>query len=153
MTIREVREDDCRVLWEWANDPLTRAASYNSEPIPWDDHRSWFAEKLASRLYLALVDDQPVGHIRFARSDAAAVVGVVVSPDHRGEGLGAALIRRGTERFFSETGVERVDAFIKAENAASTRAFEKAGYALQEQCARNGVDSFRYASFSSAITD
>ncbi|RPI48332.1 MAG: UDP-2,4-diacetamido-2,4,6-trideoxy-beta-L-altropyranose hydrolase, partial [Chloroflexi bacterium] len=39
---RQARDTDARLVFEWANDPLTRAMSFHSEPIPWSDHERWF---------------------------------------------------------------------------------------------------------------
>ena len=46
LSLRQVREDDCRLLWEWANDPEVRAVSFLSEPILWDQHVQWFKSKI-----------------------------------------------------------------------------------------------------------
>ncbi|MBM4431506.1 MAG: UDP-2,4-diacetamido-2,4,6-trideoxy-beta-L-altropyranose hydrolase, partial [Chloroflexi bacterium] len=34
ITLRPVQPKDCRLIWEWANDSVNRAASFSSEPIP-----------------------------------------------------------------------------------------------------------------------
>ena len=47
--LRRVREEDSRLLWEWVNDRVVRSTSLNSEPIPWENHVNWFAQKLNDR--------------------------------------------------------------------------------------------------------
>ena len=32
--------DDVFLLWQWANDPMTRANSFNTEAISWNVHQS-----------------------------------------------------------------------------------------------------------------
>lgn len=38
ITLRQVREEDCSLLREWANDPAVRTAAFLSDPIPWEEH-------------------------------------------------------------------------------------------------------------------
>ncbi|MGH9508910.1 MAG: UDP-2,4-diacetamido-2,4,6-trideoxy-beta-L-altropyranose hydrolase, partial [Terriglobales bacterium] len=54
LRLRRATEQDCRLLWEWANDPDTRANSFSSELIPWDDHQRWFRAKLSDPACLLL---------------------------------------------------------------------------------------------------
>ena len=46
LNLRDIVAGDVRLLWEWANDPITRAASFSSTPIPWGSHADWFDQKL-----------------------------------------------------------------------------------------------------------
>lgn len=34
LRLRTLQESDGKLLWEWANDPQVRAASFSSEPMP-----------------------------------------------------------------------------------------------------------------------
>ena len=133
LTLRRAEPRDCRLIWEWANDPTVRAAAFSSEPITWESHQSWFAAKLASpttALFLALDDaGTALGQIRFDWSDHGhAEIDVSVSALARRRGFGGALIRAGVDEMFASTKVETVHASVKEDNRASTRAFEKAGF-------------------------
>ena len=135
LSLRPAAAGDAKLLWRWANDPLVRAASFNSARIPWPTHEAWFAKRLArprrARIYLAQArgETAPVGQIRFEKSGPGrAVVSVVVSPNQRGRGLGAALIRSGCLQASKDLGVRRVLAYIREDNAASIAAFERAGF-------------------------
>jgi len=145
--LREVRDEDCKRLWEWANDPDVRKRSYDSAPIPWSDHQDWFDHKIASPscvIYIAELRSKAVGQIRFDVDKHVATVSVVVAPGCRGEGIGTKLIREGSERFlYQYSGAKRVDAYIKTENAPSVRAFKKAGYQTQERLPVEGALSYR----------
>src|SRR5690606_32802006 len=68
VSFRNATESDARLLWEWANDPVARAASFSSAPIPWEEHEGWFRRRLVQGdpLYLAVDDHQmPLGVVRF----------------------------------------------------------------------------------------
>lgn len=45
---RLARMQDCKMYFDWANDPMTRQQSYNSEPIPYVNHENWFINQLES---------------------------------------------------------------------------------------------------------
>jgi len=130
--LRRARADDGRLLWEWANDPETRAASFSPDPISWETHVAWLAEKLGgSGSLIFIAEDEtavPCGQIRFdARPDGDWEVSVVLAKSLRGRGLGSRLIRFGMQAFLTEHSAP-VHAFVKPTNAASARAFENAGF-------------------------
>ncbi len=74
--LRNVRPEDRRRLFDWANEPLARQMSFTQRSIPWDEHERWFAARLtdpATRIFLVLGDgDAPVGFVRFQASEDAA---------------------------------------------------------------------------------
>ena len=135
--LRRVQEEDSRLLWEWANDPVVRSASFSSAPIPWESHIAWFSGKLREgKCFIWIAEDAegiPFGQIRFEiRSDGDSEVGVSIAQAKRGQGLADRLIALGVERFMREHHCPRVHAFVKAANAASVRAFEKADFKRAE---------------------
>jgi len=131
--LRRVHEDDCRLLWEWANDPDVRAVSFSSEPIPWEEHLRWFNSKLGNSGCLLLIAEDgagvPIGQVRFdvVRKNEA-VISVSVDRENRGKGLGSTIIRLASQRLFDLTEINVIHAYIKQNNEASFRAFMKAGY-------------------------
>ncbi|HLF07214.1 MAG TPA: UDP-2,4-diacetamido-2,4,6-trideoxy-beta-L-altropyranose hydrolase, partial [Thermoplasmata archaeon] len=46
ISFRRAASGDARLVWEWANDPDTREASFDTAPIPWETHEDWFAKKV-----------------------------------------------------------------------------------------------------------
>jgi UDP-2,4-diacetamido-2,4,6-trideoxy-beta-L-altropyranose hydrolase len=145
--LRPALAEDCRRVWEWSNEPAVRAASFRSEPIPWDEHCRWFAARLEDehcRFYIA-ANDGPVGQVRFALAgDGAAVISASVDAALRGRGLGGALILAACERFFSETRAVRVRALIKPENTASFQAFDHAGFRRVEDTVEAGLPAAQF---------
>lgn len=132
--LRLATHADARLLWEWANDPVTRQASFSTSSIPWEDHLRWLRAHLASPTSLTLVgvDDagEPVGQIRFERCATVAEVHVSVAPGRRGQGYGATLVRVGAARAFARWGeVREVVGLVKVDNTLSARAFRAAGFA------------------------
>ncbi len=131
--LRPASEDDCEILWQWANDPGVRSASFSVAPIPWETHVEWFKGKLADvrcHIFIALDEnDQPIGQIRFdAVNEREAQVGISIDKRHRGVGLGQRLIQLGVEKVSRTTPLRVIDALIKIGNTASIKAFEGAGF-------------------------
>jgi UDP-2,4-diacetamido-2,4,6-trideoxy-beta-L-altropyranose hydrolase len=139
--LRGARPDDVRLLWEWANDPEVRAASFSSAPIPWETHVAWFAEKIdRSGSLIFIAEDEggtPFGQIRFDLKGGEAELNLSLAKEKRGMGLAVPLIEAGTREILGCTECERVHAYVKPQNAASARAFERAGFV------RVGVEQVR----------
>jgi UDP-2,4-diacetamido-2,4,6-trideoxy-beta-L-altropyranose hydrolase len=140
--LRRARLDDAEMLFSWANDSVTRSASFSSEPISWETHRAWLGAKLEDRgclLFLATAGGgRPVGQLRLDLEGDAAEISVSVGPEHRGLGFGRRLITAGLHEAFRQTGVANVRALIKPENTASVRAFEATGFKRVGETARRG---------------
>ena len=135
MSIRDLKEEDAKIIFNWANEPGTRANSLNSEPIKWEDHLKWFEAKLKSdKAWFYIVEDasEPCSFVRFEqKEDEKIYIGVVVSENHRGKVIGYKTIALGLEEFFKvESSV--VYAQIKKNNIASIKAFEKNNFKLVE---------------------
>jgi spore coat polysaccharide biosynthesis predicted glycosyltransferase SpsG/RimJ/RimL family protein N-acetyltransferase len=127
------------LLWTWANDPDTRAASFSHGAIPWADHERWFAARLADpgcRIFIASpvgsapAGSAPIGQIRFERAEAGIVVGVSLAAECRGRGFAAALIAAGAERARRDLSAEPIVAYVQRDNVRSRRAFLDAGFSL-----------------------
>lgn len=132
LRLRQADENDCRLIWEWANDPQARAVSFSQELIPWEEHVQWFTTKLHSpSCYFYVATDSngvPVGQIRYDLDGREAVVSVSLAPGARGKGTGSALIAAGSRAFFQASEANVIHAYIKPGNEPSVRAFLKAGY-------------------------
>jgi len=132
IALRHVREQDCEIIWQWANEPHTRSVSFFSNPIPWEDHRRWFTEKLHSQhcvFYMATNQyGVPLGQARINLGQSCPVISVSLDHDFQSLGLGSKLIRVASEQAMKERNLGRIDALIKNDNSASLRAFSKAGY-------------------------
>jgi RimJ/RimL family protein N-acetyltransferase len=120
-------------VWSVNNDPVVRAQSISTEPIPWDSHQAWFERSLESprrRLLIASQDGVQVGVWRLDLDlEGRAEVSLAVHPEHRGRGLGSALIAAGSLAALSEEGGPRtLVAHVRPGNAASRRAFERCAY-------------------------
>lgn len=130
--VRPVESSDSDLLLAWANDPTVRENSLSPQQITQAEHKKWFEETLSSSTrhqYVAMLGNQPVGQIRFDGAGEAWEVGVSVTPTMRGLGLGVTIIEAGLKKLKEdEPGAQKVRAVIRPTNAASLRAFRRAGF-------------------------
>lgn len=134
MIVRPARAEDADLLLAWANDPVTRAASFHSGQIERATHLDWLARVLASpriRLLIGEEDGVPVGQVRFELSDdGTASGGISVAPDRRGQGLGRALLEAGVAAVRSDPAFASAPlvARVRVNNERSLRLFASVGF-------------------------
>ena len=129
--VRPAEAADAEDVWRWRNDAESRAASRNTEPVPWPAHQAWFARALREPAKTLLIGVDPdaaakVGLVRFdVTAEGERLIGVNVAPERRGQGYGARLLAaalaavRGTGNLVAE---------VRRDNAASVRLFEGLGF-------------------------
>lgn len=132
LTLRPAGPDDARLIFDWANEPATRAASFSSERIPWEQHRDWFTRKLRDpdcHFFVVLgLQQKPIGQVRFDRIGADAVISLSLDAGARGRGIGSAVISAACRELFQKSDTPAVTAYIKPDNEASLRAFLNADF-------------------------
>ena len=138
--LRPARLEDSAAVFAWRNDPLTRAMSRSARPVTWDDHQRWFAAVIdvpSRRVMIAEGAGEQLAVLRFDRMDGrdgtdagegAWEVSINLNPAWRGRGLGAAVLRAACDGFQGPGACLSLHAEIRAENAASRRIFEAAGF-------------------------
>ena len=133
LRLRAATLEDCRLLWEWRNDPEVRANSFNPDLIRWDEHVDWFRQKLADPncLIYVVVDEEstPIGQVRFdINYEGSAEVDVSIDVKARNKGYGSAALKLACQCAVQEFSVRKALAHIKEDNKASISAFAKAGF-------------------------
>jgi len=149
LKLRNIKHDDCKLLWQWANDPIVRKSSFSSEAITWEEHLKWFTNKLNSPncyQFIALdSEDKPVGQIRFDVDEKfQAEVDISIKSNERGKGYATNLIKLSISYLFENTNVEIVNAIIKSENTVSIKSFSKSGFDCINQKIIDGFHIYHY---------
>lgn len=142
LLIVPARLEDARVLFEWRNDPLTRAMSRSPEMVTWEEHVTWLNKRLKSpapHVFIATAESFPIRDFTISPEiNGVAVVprqgppvGVfhvnddriscTVAPEYRGQGVGAAMYRAAVHLF----GPLRAEIYQR--NVASIKVAERAG--------------------------
>ena len=149
MVARPATPEDSRQLWQWRNDPVTRAGSRSSAEVSWDDHLRWFTASLTRTDRVLLVVEDPAGPAGTVRWDLVRErdgepggsheweVSITVAPERRGQNLGRPLLRAGEVALAEKTsGVTRSGgtevhaylAVVRIDNQSSMRLFETSAY-------------------------
>lgn len=129
-----------------ANDPLVRAASFDTRPIILEEHRKWLDAKLSDPECLLLMAENqfglPLGQVRLDRKNDLAVISVSMMRDSRGLGLAGSLLRQAARHSWDHFGLP-VLALVRLENEISRRAFAKAGFREAGMTEQGGVPARR----------
>jgi len=147
MKLRNIKVEDVKLLYEWANDSEIRNMAFSSEPIEWERHKDWFNSKLNDekvKIYIAMNNDnEPIGQIRFELVDKFnAEVDVHIKSSCQNKGFGSKTIAMGVTHFLTNSIVNSIHAIIKPANYISKRAFLKAGFNEIEKKMVNGEECF-----------
>jgi UDP-2,4-diacetamido-2,4,6-trideoxy-beta-L-altropyranose hydrolase len=131
--LRRVNAKDRKMLWEWANDPEVRGASFSTAAIPWETHVGWFSQKLENPQSLMLIAEDiqggAIGQVRLDIEGREASLNISLAKEKRGRGFAVPAIEAAVRALFAERDCDRVHAFVKPGNIASARAFIAAGFA------------------------
>jgi len=148
LRLRAASQEDVLLLWQWANDPVTRRNSFVPEPISWAVQEAWYEEKIASpdtRFWILECRHVPVGQIRYDRIDAdTAQINFSVAPAYRGRSFDTQLLRLSADLAGRELGVRTVEAISPTQNFASNHAFLSAGFEVIEEKRIAGRDWFLF---------
>lgn len=126
--------EDSKDLHHWTNDPVTRAASFSSDPIPWDNHIAWLEKQLSAPDTTLLIIEscnEKLGVVRFnknAETDGESIISISLDSECRSLGLAPLILAIAAEYFFAQEPQQVITAWIKPENIASIKTFIRANY-------------------------
>ena len=127
--LRQANISDAEQILEWRNDPVTRANSFNGDPIDLETHLKWFERKLSDdrcRMYVLTDGNKDLGFIRLDIEDASAEISYMIAPAFRGHGYGREIIRLITLNTPGQ--IETLKAYTKEDNPVSGRCFISNGF-------------------------
>ena len=129
--VRPAEQADVRLVFEWANDPLTRAMSFHPEPISWAEHERWFRRAMSTAALLFLIVEVEEGEAWTpccqVRIDQDGTVSISIAPGYRSRGLAVPALRAAMVHS-RQRGRRELKAFIKPENERSQKIFCQAGF-------------------------
>ena len=127
--LRSANERDIRKVFDWANEETTRANSFHTEKISWEEHTSWYQKVLQSEevsLYIAMDFMKPVGQVRLQKEADTGFISYSVDKDCRGAHIGRKMLALLEKEARGK--VKRLVGEVKSDNIASRHTFEKLGY-------------------------
>ena len=134
VSLRRAAFDDCELIFNWANEDTVRLNAFNSNPIAFDDHKTWFTKKLNDDncyMYILSLGGIDVGQVRFDVENQEATISYLIDKHYRGLGLGSLIIKKGIDIIRNENKVRNLKALVKPLNKASVKIFR--GLNFQEK--------------------
>lgn len=133
--LREAVPSDCRLLYDWRMDPVTRAGSFGHDTFPYEEHEKWFRKLMADPcrkqfILLRMPVETPAAQLRLELSGQEAEISYSVAASERGKGLGTLLIQMAVSYAGNLSGIRTLTAEVLPDNTASRRIFEKCGFHL-----------------------
>ncbi len=131
--LRPVVAADKDLLLAWRNDPLTVANSGSRFAVPEADHARWFTRRMndpGGRIWVAKVDDRPVGYVRVDVRSGVGVVSLAVDSRWRGLGYGSETLRKLVIALAADHQVTCLRAVVRGTNRPSQRAFLATGFSV-----------------------
>ena len=132
LKVHPAREDNLMLIFNWANDPLTRGMSFNQDLIPLETHKEWFSKVLSQRrIHLLIVEGYESGNwvpIAQVRVDEDGEISMSLASEFRGQHLATPVIKAGIAYIKREFLIDKLVAHIKHENIVSVKSFERAGF-------------------------
>ncbi len=133
MKLRQIKEDDKDLLFNWRNMDQIVALSSTQRKVEYTEHSKWFSSVLNSDNILAFIienDSQnSIGHLRFEKyNNNECTITVYLVPSRTGKGLGTEAILKGCIVASKRLNISKVIANVRTENLAGQSAFKKAGF-------------------------
>lgn len=127
--------EDCRAVWEWRNDAVTRQMSRTTELIPWESHKRWYEKSARApeiTLLIASIDEAPACMVRFdTLAPGISELHINMNPALRGKRHGGPILAAACAYGFERLKLSIIYANIKVENLPSIKIFEGLGFVRQ----------------------
>jgi UDP-2,4-diacetamido-2,4,6-trideoxy-beta-L-altropyranose hydrolase len=139
ISLRDVKSDDCKLLFSWANEPGVRMNAINNNQIEWDEHVAWFSRILSggnSRIFILERSGKPAGQARFDLKGDHCIIDYSVDKDYRGKGLGKLMLEKSIDRI----GKASFKAIVKTENISSIAVFKSLNFEEVENYVDNSIE-------------
>jgi len=127
---RPAEVGDEQLLFDWANDPITRNNAFNPIPIQLKVHRAWLTQCLSDPANCAIFivendDGVPLGQVRFNKVESLCwKIDYSLAPHFRGVGFGKYLLTTAIDAFQQSYSGDALLGIVKMGNTPSCRVFE-----------------------------
>ena len=136
LSARFASQSDCVLLFNWANETLTRKNAFNSELIRFSDHQFWLNQRLDKPMLCSILiiekNKEPIGQVRLEKNQLDEwEIDYSIAPNCRGKFLGLSVLRLGLITFSKQNKTGIWVGKVKRNNFASCRIFEMIGFKVR----------------------
>lgn len=133
--LRPTTNSDCELLWKWRNEINDKQHSFNSNPIPYENHILWFNSNINNPnkiFYIMELEQIPVGQVRIDINELnEGEVHITVDKQYRSMGLARKALFI-LEDSIKKLGINFLVAHIKPTNINSVILFIKSGFIFSQ---------------------
>lgn len=146
--VRSWRAEDLPAIVEHANDRAVARQLRDRFPHPYQPAHAlgflqWAGQQPVETVWAIAVDEAAVGGVGLQLGQdverVSAEIGYWLGQAHWGRGLATGAVRAVTEYAFAHFDLSRIFAVPFADNTASVRVLEKAGYVLEGQLRQSAI--------------
>ena len=133
--VRNANNKDMELFWVWANDGQVRINAINKEPITIETHSRWFQTKLSNckcTIYLILIENRPVGQVRFDVEENFARIDYSIAKQFRGRKIGKTLLKEAISKYWSRNKIKLLGE-VMPHNIASEKIFKSLGFRMKTE--------------------
>ena len=143
--LRPAATGDAEFVFRLSNDRTVRRNSVHSGEIRWEDHVAWFARMLTSPdciFFIVELEGEPIGQIRFNRSERGWECSASLLEQWRGKGLSPRFVRAALIR----SGLPEALAMTRVSNDGAIRTLRDSGYEFVRNETQEGgeYEVYRY---------
>lgn len=131
LKLRRAEEKDCRFLFDLRNEEEVRKNSFQMQPIPYEQHETWFRRKLSeqqTKIFILEQGQQPVGQVRMDICGGKAEISYALCKSARGHGYSKWMLSELELRAREAGWCRGFTAQVKRENTASRKIFRSLQY-------------------------
>jgi len=131
--VKSATAQNMELYWDWVNDEEVRNNAINKKLIPWEDHVTWFNEKLDDEkcsFYLILVDNYPIGQVRFEDEGNFSRIDYSIARQFRERKLGKMLLNKAIKEYQKHNNTTILGEVIP-DNFSSAKIFESLGFSMK----------------------
>ena len=144
---RHATIEDVDLYFNWSNDGVVRANSFNQQEIKYNDHVVWFRSKLNDPgcfFYLFFNEENmPVGQVRINKQQDEIIIGISIDKSFRGKSYGIEMLHKATHAYLNQNKTAKIIAYIKVENIASFTIFKKAGFVVDAEILKENQKCYK----------
>lgn len=128
LKLRPVSITDMKLIFDWSNETEVRNNSFNTNPIPWKEHKIWFANTIKDNniLFYVLTDtfNNNIGQIRVKfNENRQGTISFSIDKNYRKRGFGKEILKLTEAKIKDIFQNFQLIAFVKPSNVASQKSF------------------------------
>jgi len=145
MYFRFANNSDVDTIYNWSNDPIVRASSFNSNKIEYVEHVEWYNSRLQDLSSIFYVfyneNDVAIGLVRIEKKSDETIISIMIDKNQRGKTYASEMLIQASTDFLKNNPNEIISAYIKIDNIASLKSFKNAGFSNEKKIMINEIPS------------